>query len=434
MNELNRRYDFVIVGAGAGGSTIAKELSKENDRILVLEKGHLESNYGTFMNQARFFDTNMFYFPKKSKEGIIIWRTLMAGGAAFVSTGNMVRCLEDEFKTLGIDLSDEFVEAEKELQVAPLSDKLISKGTKAIVKAANELGYSMEPMMKAINPQKCIRCGKCTMGCQTEAKWTPLVYLNEALDNGVDIMYETSVKKIISDNGRVTGVIAHSSNRDMLIKANCVILSAGGMGTPVILQASGINNAGSHLFIDILKNVYGVHKTINIYHEPQMSVLCSQFHKTKGFIISPYVNQHRAIRFLEAGMKGFMMPDQNILGLMVKTTDEANGEVFADGSVSKSINKCDEKKLAEGVDIAKEILEKVGVNPKSFVVTKPQGAHPGGTAAIGEVVDTNMETEIENLFVCDASIFPVAPGAPPILTIIALSKRLGKIILSKTIQ
>ncbi|PKM88772.1 MAG: hypothetical protein CVU85_03640 [Firmicutes bacterium HGW-Firmicutes-10] len=28
----------------------------------------------------------------------------------------------------------------------------------------------MEPMMKSIDPQKCIRCGLCMLGCKTGAK------------------------------------------------------------------------------------------------------------------------------------------------------------------------------------------------------------------------------------------------------------------------
>ena len=60
------------------------------------------------------------------------------------------------------------------------------------------------------------------------------------------------------------------------------------------------------------------------------------------------------------------------------------------------------------------------------MISIPQGTHPGGTAAIGEVVNANLETEISNLYVCDASVLPTAPGLPPILTIIALAKRLAK--------
>jgi len=64
--------------------------------------------------------------------------------------------------------------------------------------------------------------------------------------------------------------------------------------------------------------------------------------------------------------------------------------------------------------------------PFSFNYSRQQGAHPGGTAAIGRVVDADLETEVDNLFVCDASVFPETPGLPPIVTIIALAKRLAK--------
>ena len=36
---------------------------------------------------------------------------------------------------------------------------------------------------------------------------------------------------------------------------------------------------------------------------------------------------------------------------------------------------------------------------KTLVATSLKGAHPGGTAAIGDVVDNNFETQIKNLYV-----------------------------------
>jgi choline dehydrogenase-like flavoprotein len=73
-------------------------------------------------------------------------------------------------------------------------------------------------------------------------------------------------------------------------------------------------------------------------------------------------------------------------------------------------------------------LTAAGCDPHSLVTTRTQGAHPGGTAAIGKVVDTDLQTRVQNLFVCDASVLPAAPGLPPILTIAALAKRLAKIL------
>ena len=76
--------------------------------------------------------------------------------------------------------------------------------------------------------------------------------------------------------------------------------------------------------------------------------------------------------------------------------------------------------------LPRRILKKSGA--KNLITTKVwRGAHPGGTAAIGEVIDDNLRVRgMKGLYVCDASMFPFAPGLPPILTITAVGKWLGK--------
>ena len=79
-----------------------------------------------------------------------------------------------------------------------------------------------------------------------------------------------------------------------------------------------------------------------------------------------------------------------------------------------------------GMLAAAEILKASGAS--RLAVTKVwRGAHPGGTAAIGEVVDNNLKVpSVKGLYVCDASTLPFAPDLPPILTITALAKWPGK--------
>ena len=58
--------------------------------------------------------------------------------------------------------------------------------------------------------------------------------------------------------------------------------------------------------------------------------------------------------------------------------------------------------------------------------TPLRGTHPSATARIGDVVGPDLRTGIDNLYVCDASVFPEALARPTVLTIIGLGKRLVK--------
>jgi len=423
------KYDYLIVGTGAGGATLARELTKRGKRPLVVEAGKLEKSVGTYSDSARYYDSHgigVMKMPKMSREGVVLWRSLMAGGSTVVSCGNGVRCLEKELSALGINLEAELKETESELHVAPIAEKLLSDGSREIMRASKELGYAMDLMPKFINPKACRKCGQCALGCPNDAKWTALDYLKEAEANGAEIIYDTKCLSAIVENGRIKGIQAQGPEGLVKIIADVVIIAAGGLGTPVVLEKSGIKKAGGGLFMDLLVNTYGITNGLNQIHEPTMTLVNHDFHQSRGFILSPFVNHPWIVRVMEMGVKGLMTRDNKIIGIMTKICDEPSGRVYPDGSVSKTVKEKDKEKLGEGSRISKEILAKAGA--KNITVSRVQGAHPGGTAAIGRVVDSNLQAEVNNLFVCDSSVLPASPGLPPILTIVALAKRLAKLL------
>jgi choline dehydrogenase-like flavoprotein len=389
----------IIVGSGAGGGTVAKELSKKGISTTIIEKGPF-----TKAKQAhKYYDI--------MNVGTEVSRTICVGGTTLVTAGNAVRTCEDFFRKIGINLTSEFEEIEQELHINILPDTHFGKGTKKIMEAADNFGFEIQKMPKFINPDLCKPCGKCTFGCPKDAKWTSADFIEEAQKNGAKIIENTPVTDIIVSNGMVKGV----KSQDKIFEADIVILSAGAIETPRLLQKVRID-AGNNLFVDTFVTVGGMLKNIGFNTEVAMNALI----KLDDIVMAPHYSE-----ILVKKLQGYKARKKDILGMMVKIKDEPSGKV-TQNKVIKYNTANDVALLARGSAIAGSILTETGVDPKTLVSTYARGAHPGGTAAIGEVVNKNLETDMEGLYVADASVFPEAPGAPPILTIIALAKKLSK--------
>ena len=276
-------------------------------------------------------------------------------------------------------------------------------------------------MPKAIREKDCIQCGKCAFGCPADAKWSGKDFVDDAVEAGATLITEAEVTDIIVEDGAIKGLTYLKDGKKEEIYADHVILSAGAISSALILRNAGID-AGHEIFFDPFVSVGGYLKDINFNTEVQMAGLVIG----KNFVLSPHFSS-----FIRANIPDETVTDKDILSIMVKTPDECKGYIDDDGEVYKINTIQDIRYLAEGVATAGFILEKAGVDPNTIGSTVYRGAHPGGTAPIGKIVDSNLETEIANLFVCDASVLPISPGKPPILTILALSKRLADHLMNK---
>ena len=434
-------FDVIVIGTGAGGATVARELSKRDYKVLILEKGKRHKT-GTSVNYLKNISMNLKVDSTdedKNKYDFLNYPIELmyvedVGGTTPVSLANACyacsTCYSNsatiQFKVHDLDLFKELIDASTDLKVSPLPAKLMGPATRKIVKAGESLGYFMEPMPKFIDFSKCGSCGLCISGCKKGAKWDSTHFVNEAVDNGATLISDFTVTKITHKDGKVTGIEGLFGDKTKIFEAKKVVLAAGALNTPIILKNSGIKeNVGEGLFCDLFITIGGFLKGVGLNKEIPMGTK-SEF---GPYFLSPHFST-QIIPLLEN--KGFNTNPEDVMGIMVKIADEANGKINQDKSVEKSLTKRDLDLLKEGYEKSVKVLVEAGVDPSSIVSTPIRGAHPGGTAAMGKVVDNNLETQIKGLFISDASVIPQALGRPPILTVAALAKRLAEIIEKRT--
>lgn len=412
----------VVIGTGAGGAIIAMKLAKENIPVTIIERG-------PYIASKDAYDTyDMKYYDKrlKNEQSVDLLKTTCIGGSTIVAAGNGVRVLEEEFKEeLGIDLSKEYETIEELIGIHQMDDDHIGEGTQKFLEAAKECGFDPIKMPKFIRDEDCKPCGKCSFGCPRDAKWSGKDFIDIAIENGAELIENAEVQRIITANKSVSAVEYIENGESKTIETDLVVLAAGAVDSAVILQKTGIE-AGNKLFFDPFVSVGGVIKGIGYNSEVQMNGLAIG----KEYILAPHFSSFIAKYLKESNPD---VEDKDILSIMVKVEDDMVGSVDKDGNVKKFNTIDDIRRLAQGAAAAGSILEKAGVDPTTMTSTVFRGAHPGGTAAIGDVVDKNLKTEIDGLYVGDASVIPISPGKPPILLILALAERLGNYLIEEVI-
>jgi len=415
----------VVVGSGPGGATVARELARRGREVLVLERGAYHRPLGSYVTLFRMMDR---FGMRTSIEGTAVARLLTVGGSSVAFCAAALpppAWLKDRY---GVDLAPYVAEATTELKLAPLPERLIGQGAQRIRAAAGEEGLDWRPLLKFIDAEKCdLKCPRCYAGCSKGAKWTARDYIKDALGAGARLKPRARVDEVLTSGGRVTGVKGVGPSGDFVVDAEDVVLAAGGVGTPVILQASGLPAAGQGFFIDPLTITYGTYEGPGSGRDIPMSCGTTDL-RDEGILMTDVIDPWPLYLFglIMAGpraLPGFLRYPHT-LGIMTKVRDELSGSVAADGSLSKPIGEEERGKLARGTEMAARILRRAGCDPSSIIDAPLRGAHPGGTARIGELVDSDLQTEITGLYACDASVLPEPFGLPPVLTLIALGKRL----------
>jgi len=431
--QKSNEYDAIIVGSGPGGSTVARELSRAGKKTLVLERGKDHQRLGSYMTALRVLDMG------RSKEGLPMLRASTTGGASVFYSASAAEPPPWLASRYGIDLNPLLDEIKRETKAGVLPENLLGKASIRVMETANNMGYKWEPMAKFLDPERFVN-GRCCganehLGCKCGAKWTAREYLKDAVEAGARLLIETECKEVLVENGKAAGVRAMGSDgQTREYRARRVILAAGGLGTPLLLQRAGIEKAGEGCFMDPTVVVYGEAPFEGTWQDPPVSVVSWEFYDSDGIrvgtIMEPRLLLAMNLLKRSPGRLGMALNYGNLVGILVKVKDDLSGRVHPDGSVSKQLNENDHGRLRKGGEVASEILRALGCPAKTIVTGEIKGAHPSGTCRIGQVVNNDLETEIADLYACDASVFPEALDRPTVMTIIGFGKRLARHILA----
>ncbi len=414
----------IIIGSGAGGAMAAHMLAGQCD-VTVLEAGRSFQPLALPLDMLAALRATGLYLDERmiqlllpsmridrQQEMVMVYGRGV-GGTTTLATGNAVRA-DDALKRIGIHLDGEFEELERELPITTEHQRYWSTVTRQTFQVMQQMGFDPQPMPKFLRTKLCRLCGHCSIGCPTRAKWDA----RELLE-GIRVLTGCRVTHVDTGDGKVRKVYASRGLRSFTFEADVVIVAAGGYGTPDILRASGIGCQPS-LFVDPVLCVAAPMAGARQQHQLLMPFVS----RRDKYIISPYMDW-LSFFFNRAWRK----PMDGMVSLMIKWADVEQGDVHHQ-KMNKKLTALDRQRLQQGVDDCREILLRMGANERDIFLGTLNAGHPGGMLPLTSAEASTLHSPLlpDNLYVCDATILPASMGLPPMLTIMALAKRIAKMI------
>ena len=257
--------EVVVVGSGPGGAVVAKELAEGGLDVVLVEEG---PPFGKkdFTPEA---GAAMHHFLReggtRATRGNMFIPTMQAnalGGGSLVNSAICARAPEWIWQkwseATGVELTSEalaphFERIEKFLFVGPTPLEAQGERNLRFKRGCDSLGISSEPTHR--NVVGCRGSGECFTGCRNGAKKsTDVSYVPAAIRAGARVLTSVRAEQVLSDGRRVLGIRGHvvepftgKPGFSVDVRAKRVVLAAGCMQTPVILEKSGLAQGSGYL-------------------------------------------------------------------------------------------------------------------------------------------------------------------------------------------
>lgn len=476
--------DVVVVGSGAGGGVAASLYARAGRRVVVLEAGPSAATSDLTQLEADAFGTLFLDSALTSTEdlGIAILAGSCVGGGTTINWCTALRLTEnvaEQWRAAagGIDfgstLAPHYDAVAARLDVQTTSEH--NANNLVLQRGCYALGWHASESPR--NASGCGEgCGYCGFGCAYHRKRsTSETFLRDAVASGASIVAGAAVTSVRIEGGRAVGVDARlSDGRSLRVNASMVVVAASSLRTPGILRQSGIESrhVGRHLRLHPTTALFAqFDEPIETWHGPMQTIVSNQFEDLDGGYGAKLeaVPAHPGLSALavpwrsQAQQYALMQRARFGSTLIVLTRDRGEGSVSTDG-------KADIRYVLAPYDATHMLTALAGLAELSFAAgarsvltlhtdpleltrgdatkaglqtfaqklrsrgTAPNrlsvfSAHQMGTcrmhrdSRLGVVDERGGVHGVGGLIVADASVFPLASGVNPMLTIMALAHR-----------
>ena len=259
--DLAVECDVVVIGTGAGGAVVGRELADAGLAVVFVEEGRYfeRSDFTSraFAMQQKLYRRGGSTFSI-GNVGIPIPLGQTVGGSTTVNSGTCYRTpdrvLRQWCDELGLDelapdrLGGYFERVEAVLGVEQAKRSLMGGNGRVIARGCDALGFTRHGPLKR-NAPACDGQGVCCFGCPTDAKRsTNVSYIPLALKAGAELFPGAKVTRIILDGGRAVGVVARTETGHVLtVRARAVVVACGAIMTPLLLGAQQLGGRSGQL-------------------------------------------------------------------------------------------------------------------------------------------------------------------------------------------
>ncbi|HKZ80519.1 MAG TPA: GMC family oxidoreductase [Pyrinomonadaceae bacterium] len=486
--QVQKNYDVLIVGSGVGGSVLAAHTAErgvnpkngERLRVAMLEagpywRGEPQPGYGLPLRRQMI--TN---FISDSSPHLWPWGMVkLVGGTAMHAGASVYLPYDVDYKHWvdeGTDWTEQScrkagAEVTRMYHIHTEPDELLTRGNLMFRETVRAMGREVHSAQVA--RKNCLYTGFCEGGyfCRYDSRMTPLTnYIPLAEKHGLEIISDAMVERVIIEKTGARpvakGVVFRQKGKSLELRASKIIVSAGVVGTPLLLFRSGYGSKE-----DLGSNLTVENKNIGKHLDIHAAVVVSAYFDepikdgTRGaapagffFLDDAGPNGYGRLRIKDSGMLGIEEPWMlarspqapdfgrehkqfmkvgrmhrgGILVVLMKPEGYRGRINLPDATMEYEGNKIIERRLREGGELAREVLQKMGGKkiagydmPPIYHIAHGISTCKAGSDPKSSVVNVNFEShDVENLFICDASVLPRSASGDaigPIATVSVLA-------------